>query len=191
VQSRYFEDSIQFATSSLWFASYGLTGLELDAEALSNGTISLIHARGIFPDGLPFNMPESDPLPAPRAVADHFPPTRDALTVALAIPPRKPNGFIARSSRAKPPHLRHGPGPPMRRRPALRGRIPHPARRETGADERPVSLGRKNFRLLFDTETSADLLTLPVARVVRDGSGHFAFDPAFVPPVLAISAARA
>src|SRR5579872_7083230 len=83
VQSRYFEDSIQFATSSLWFAAYGLTGVELDAEALRNGTVSLIHARGIFPDGLPFNMPESDPLPGPRAVADHFPPTRDALLVAL------------------------------------------------------------------------------------------------------------
>ena len=57
VQSRYFEDSIQFAVSSLWFAAYGVAGLELDAEALRNGTVSLIHARGIFADGLPFNMP--------------------------------------------------------------------------------------------------------------------------------------
>src|ERR1017187_3420290 len=63
VQSRYFEDSIQFATSSLWFASYGLAGLELDADALYNGSVSLLHARGILPDGLPFNMPESDDLP--------------------------------------------------------------------------------------------------------------------------------
>ncbi len=63
VQSRYFEDSIQFATSSLWFSAYGLAGVDLDAHALQNGTVSLIHARGIFPDGLPFNMPESDELP--------------------------------------------------------------------------------------------------------------------------------
>ena len=53
-QSRYFEDSIQFATSSLWFAGYGLAGLQLDAEALHNGTVTLLHARGIFPDGLIF-----------------------------------------------------------------------------------------------------------------------------------------
>ena len=46
VQSRYFEDSIQFAISSLWFASYGLAGLELDADALYNGSVSLLHARG-------------------------------------------------------------------------------------------------------------------------------------------------
>src|SRR5579863_3629072 len=93
VQSRYFEDSIQFATSSLWFASYGLSGLELDADALHNGTVSLLHARGLYPDGLIFNMPESDALPQPRAIADLFPPTRDTIVAMLAIPPRKPNGF--------------------------------------------------------------------------------------------------
>ena len=93
VQSRYFEDSITFATSSLWFAPYGVAGLELDAEALHNGTVSLLHARGIFPDGLIFNMPESDAVPEPRAIAELFPPTRDFITVLLAIPPRKPNGF--------------------------------------------------------------------------------------------------
>src|SRR5580704_10451615 len=92
-QSRYFEDSIQFATASLWFASFGLVGVELDAEALRNGTVALVHARGILPDGLPFNMPESDALPEPRAIAELFPPTRDGIAVMLAIPPRKPNGY--------------------------------------------------------------------------------------------------
>jgi type VI secretion system protein ImpJ len=89
VQSRYFEDSIQFATSALWFASYGLAGLELDADALYNGSVSLLHARGILPDGLPFNMPECDDLPEPRAIADLIPPTRDANCTAMrGMPPR-------------------------------------------------------------------------------------------------------
>ena len=51
VQGRYFEDSIRFATSSLWFEPWGLAGCELDSEALINGTLSVLHARGIFPDG--------------------------------------------------------------------------------------------------------------------------------------------
>ena len=93
VQSRYFEDSIQFATSSLWFASYGLAGLELDADALYNGSVSLLHARGILPDGLPFNMPECDDLPLPRAIGDLIPPTRDGVLVLLGIPPLRPNGL--------------------------------------------------------------------------------------------------
>ena len=92
VQSRYFEDSTKFATSSLWFAPYGVAGCELDADALQNGTISVLHARGIFPDGLSFAMPECDPLPPTRAIAELFPPTRDSVTVLLAIPDRKPGG---------------------------------------------------------------------------------------------------
>ena len=116
VQSRYFEDSIQFATSSLWFASYGLAGLELDAEALQNGTVSLLHARGVFPDGLVFNMPESDALPAPRAVADLFPPTRDGVTVMLG-------NSAAQAQRLQ---LRTG----RRGRCPLRRRVAHPARRK-------------------------------------------------------------
>ena len=65
-QARYFEDSIHFAASSLWFAGYGLAACELDAEAIHNGTLALIRARGIMPDGLAFEMPDCDALPSPR-----------------------------------------------------------------------------------------------------------------------------
>jgi type VI secretion system protein ImpJ len=181
VQSRYFEDSIQFATSSLWFASFGLAGVELDADALHNGTVSLLHARGIFPDGLPFNMPESDALPAPRAIGDLFPPTRDGIVVMLAIPPRKPNGFNCYVAEG------NGNGTPEARYVA-EAKVTHDE--NTGSDERAVHIGRKNVRLLLDTELAADLLTLPIARVVRDGSGHYAYDSEFVPPVLQISASQ-
>src|SRR5579863_621619 len=87
-QGRYFEDTVQFGVSSLCFEPYGLIGYQLDAEALRNGTVSLVHARGVFPDGLPFHMPESDPLPAARNIADLFPPTHESLDVMLAISPR-------------------------------------------------------------------------------------------------------
>ncbi len=172
VQSRYFEDSIRFATSSLWYAAYGLAGVELDNEALHNGTVNVVHARGIFPDGLIFNMPESDALPEPRAIADFFPPTRDGVVVMLAIPPRKPNGFNCALEDGGPADARF----------LAESRLLHDE--NTGIDERSVRLGRKNLRLLIDTEPAGDLLTLPIARVVRDGSGHFAYDANFVPPVV-------
>lgn len=185
VQSRYFEDSIQFATSSLWFSAFGLAGVDLDANALENGTVSLIHARGVFPDGLPFNMPESDGLPPPRAVADLFPPTRDGVVVMLAIPQRKPNGFncaLEPGAANAPDGARGSDGA----RYLAESRVLHDE--NTGADERPVRLGRKNLRLLIDTEPVGDLIALPIARVVRDGSGHYAYDSNFVPPVLLVSA---
>ncbi len=60
----------------------------------------------------------------------------------------------------------------------------------TGRDEKPVRLGRKNFKLLLDTEPAEGLLTMPVARIMRDGRGHFIPDPRFVPPVIQISASE-
>src|SRR4051812_31415516 len=80
-QTRYFEDTIHFALSQLFRESLGVAGIELDAEALRNGTVSVLHARGVMPDGLPFNIPHSDPGPAPRAIADVFLPTQDSHLV--------------------------------------------------------------------------------------------------------------
>ena len=47
-QSRYFEDSLNFVTSSLWRDAYGFAGLQFDNDALRNGTLALTHARGLF-----------------------------------------------------------------------------------------------------------------------------------------------
>ena len=178
VQSRYFEDSTKFATSSLWFAPYGVAGCALDADALQNGTLSVLHARGIFPDGLSFAMPECDPLPATRAIADLFPATRDTVTVLLAIPDRKPEGRNCATD---------GEDVSTARYVATSSAIHD---ENTGADERQVSLGRKNLRLLLDTEPADGLTTLPIARVMRDTTGHFIFDTAFIPPCLQISASE-
>src|SRR5437762_2992428 len=91
-QSRYFEDSIHFATASLWNEGYGFIAIQMDADALRGGTTTLLHARGLFEDGLAFDMPESDPLPQPRSITGAFSPTADHLTVYLAVPRWSPEG---------------------------------------------------------------------------------------------------
>ena len=179
LQNRYFEDTIRFATSSLFFEPWGLIGCQLDAESLYNGTFNLIHARGIFPDGLPFHMPESDPLPEARAIGDLFPPNRDTLTVQLAIPPHKPDGLNCVMPEA---------GDGQLARYFAEERMLHDE--TTGRDEKPVQLGRKNIQLRFETESTENMLTLPIARVTRDGSGHFVFDSTFIPPCIRIDASE-
>ncbi len=176
-QSRYFEDSVHFALSSLVFAPYGLGGYELDQEALANGTLSLIHARGVLPDGMVFQMPEEDPLPAARNITDLFSPIRENVTVHLAITARSASG---------PNCSVEGNGDSDTAR--YVGSLEPTHDENTGRDEKPVRLGRKNIRLLLDTELGDDLVTLPIARIGRDGSGHFVYDRNFVPPCLEISA---
>ncbi len=60
----------------------------------------------------------------------------------------------------------------------------------TGRDEKPVRLGRKNIRLMLDTEDTEGMVTLPIARIMRSGSGYFIFDPEFIPPCLRIPASE-
>jgi type VI secretion system protein ImpJ len=162
----------------LWFAPYGLAGYELDADALQNGTVSVLHARGIFPDGLAFHLPECGLLPSPRNFTDLFPPTRDSVMILLGIPDHKPGSQSCATTPEEAASARY----------LATARSVHDE--DNGVDERRVSFGRQNLRLLIDTESTEGMVTLPLARVMRGGSGDFVFDPLFIPPCLQISASE-
>src|SRR5208283_3569946 len=173
-QSRYFEGSVHFATAGLWKHAYGFAECQLDPEALRNGTVSLLSARGMFEDGLTFDFPECDPLPATLNIADKFSPTADCVKVALAVPGWAPDGRNC-SVESDSEQL-----------PRYSGMVQTLPDENTGRDDKPIRLGRKNIRLILESEASEDLLTLPLAEVVRSGSGQFVFDPLFVAPSIRI-----
>lgn len=177
-QSRYFEDLAAFTLSSLHFRPYGLAGVDLDAEALLNGTVSVRHARGIMPDGLVFHFPD-DPPPPPLDIRETFSPTQDSHLVLLAIP----------AYRAEGPNT--APDPGVNGAQARFASVTEPLPDETtGRDARPVALARKSFRLVLDDAAGEELVTLPLARVRRDRSGHFVYDPEYVPPCLQVGASE-
>jgi type VI secretion system protein ImpJ len=176
-QNRYFEDSIQFALATLWRDGYGLTSYELDQEAVRNGIVALSHARGIFPDGVVFDMPECDKLPPPRNIGSAFPAVADSLMIFLVIPPWNWGGANCDLEQTGRVAARY------RRQSAVM------ADENSGADEKPVTIGQKNITLQFESERS-DSIKLPIARVIRDGKGHFAYDPEFIPPCTKITASE-
>ncbi len=175
-QSRYFEDSAQFVATALHQDSYGFLGYEVDMEALRNGTLAIVHARGIFPDGLLFKMPEADPLPAPRFIADIFPADRDKLTVYLSIAARKANGMNYTLNET----AGNGTRFTVQTRKVLD--------EVNGLDEKPLRVGIKNIALALETELNPLAVTLPIARLIRSGAGRFELDPTFIPPSLEITA---
>ena len=89
LQSRFHQDVADVIISSLNPNSVGLIDCEFDRDALRNGAVSLLHARGVMPDGLPFRFPE-DPLPEPLDVRDRFSPTAHSHRILLAIPAQRP-----------------------------------------------------------------------------------------------------
>jgi len=177
-QNRYFEDVLGFVTESLWRYPWGFAALEFDPEALRNGSLSLTHARGLFPDGLAFDLPVSDPTPMPLDFSAHFSPMVDQLTVHLAVPVLRRDGVNTSTDAA---------GAPARYISAEQ-KLPD---QNTGLDEKPIQVGRKNLRLLAECDLSDEFVGLPVVRVLRDGSGHFQADPTFIPPCLSLTASPA
>ena len=173
-QSRYFEDSLQFVLGNLAYKAYGVAGCDLDPEALLNGTVLLGHARGAFSDGLAFDIPGSDQPPPARDISDAFSPTQESHQLLLTIP-----GYRRGAANCGP--TADGPY----RYIAQTAQMPDEV---TGSDVKPVPVGRKNLRLRLDYEAQAGEIALPIARIRRDGTGHFVYDSEYVPPCLQIGA---
>jgi type VI secretion system protein ImpJ len=177
-QNRYFEDALNFVTESLWRDASGFAGLQFDEDALRNGTLVLTHARGLFEDGLAFDLPGSDGAPAPRPFAALFSPVADHLTLYLAVP-----AVIRDGQNTSLNGNANGT-----RFIAAQQKMPD---QNSGLDEKAIEVGRKNLQILAETELSDRYATLPVVRLLRDGSGRFEADPTFIPPCINIACSPA
>jgi len=88
-QERYIERYIDGKCSAYSAYGWGIHHLEVDQELLKLGKISLINAKGIFPDGTPFSFPDQNDLPPVFEVPEN---THDKI-VYLAIPVRRPGAI--------------------------------------------------------------------------------------------------
>jgi type VI secretion system protein ImpJ len=177
-QTRHQEDTLSFLVSNLWNVPWGLSYLELDIEAVRNGHVSLVRAAGLLPDGLPFDFPASDELPATRSLADLFSPTDASLQLYLAVPRRSDSGQVVDLERS---------ASTFRYTVTTRGI----ADETNGMDIRELAFGKKNLAVVAESELTGEMIALPLARAVRDGRGHFFYDPDFIPPCLQIGASDA
>lgn len=175
MQDRFLEDLLEFQLSSLTFFPWGFKRLVIDREALAGGAFALSSAAGIFPDGLLFDMPESDSVPAPKPLEDCWEQDQETLDVFLAIPEYSHGGYNVASTQADA---------------ATRFLAEVVMRRDenTGLAEKPVQVARKNFRLLAEGESLDGTSSLRVARVRRQPAGGFELDAHFVPPLIDIEA---
>lgn len=177
-QARYFETAIHFAVSGVFPASYGFLALELDEEALWDGTVAVRKARGVLPDGLIFDLGEEDALPPARDISSVLGKGSEAHLIHLSIPAQ-------RSREANCRLHEEGDGD-------LRFRAEELAAFDetTGSDERRILVATKNFSVVLEGERPEVGSSLPMARVRSDRTGHLTYDSDFIPPCLRISASR-
>ena len=176
-QDEYFEQHIQFRSTASSSCNWGLTGLGIDQEALSNGSFTIRHCRGILPDGLTFNIPEADEPPPGREIAEYFPPTEPLLDVFLALPETRPRG--------KNVTVLNGQG-----RTDAGTRYVAETRMvldETGGQEqKPVLVANKNFRLVFGGESLDGTSSIRIAQITRSPAGTYILRSDFVPASLSL-----
>jgi type VI secretion system protein ImpJ len=174
-QDRFLEDALQFRLTTLTYNPWGFHALVVDREALAGGVFSLAAAAGIFPDGLLFEMPQTDAAPPPKPLEEQFRPDQATLDVYLAVPEYRPGGQNVSSVQTD-------------RNTRFRAEVLLRRDENTGLAEQPVQVARKNLRLLVEGESLEGNSVLRVARVRRAASGDYQLDDEFVPPLINISA---
>ncbi len=85
-QERYLEGRIEQRCAAISPYVWGFHEIAIDTAALAEGRVALTAARGIMPDGTPFDLPGGSPLPPPLRIP---PGTRDQRVV-LALPLYQP-----------------------------------------------------------------------------------------------------
>ncbi|MBV8551416.1 MAG: type VI secretion system baseplate subunit TssK [Acidobacteriaceae bacterium] len=175
IQDRFIENTLQFHLESLAFRPWGFRELRIDQQALASGTFSITAASGIFPDGLLFDIPDSDATPPPRSVVDCFEVDNDSLDIYLAIPPYREKGLNVAAAEWNGDTRYRSDFVLMRDE-------------NTGLAEKPVQVARKNFRFLTGPELREGNSALRVATIQRTPTGTYHVDPVFVPPLLDFSA---
>ncbi|WP_288497149.1 type VI secretion system baseplate subunit TssK [uncultured Erwinia sp.] len=86
-QERYFEYYAHKRASTLSPFYWGFSQYEIDREALAYGKLVLRSARGVLPDGTPFDIPDHADLPEPLTIL----PEHLGKTLCLAVPLRLDN----------------------------------------------------------------------------------------------------
>lgn len=174
-QDIFHEDLLQFRTDALNSFPWGFRTLTINREALAAGDFAIDTASGIFPDGLVFEIPESDTAPASKPLASYFSVTHDTVDVHLAVPAWR-NGNVNVATSNSDADTRYVAEVELMRD------------ENASQVERPVQIARKNFRLLIDSEAREGVPAIRVARITRTDSGVLQLDPSFVPPLLDIGA---
>ncbi len=177
VQDRFIEDSLSFRLQSLKYCAWGFTDLTIDQERLAEGQFLVPHASGIFPDGLLFDIPDADPAPASKSLADFFEPGVNNVDVYLTVPDYRQRGMNVSSVQ------RNGNTRFVAEVSSFRDE-------NNGVSEKPIQIARKNLRFLAGDESRQGYCVMRVANIEKTETGSFQANPRFVPPLLRINASK-
>jgi type VI secretion system protein ImpJ len=175
---RHLDAQLEQRTRALRPHGYGFLEIAIDESLLELGKLALRTARGVLPDGTPFDCPARDPLPPPLDVAATL---RDSL-VTLALPVRRPGADEADLGGAGADSLaRYVAG-------ELEVKDSNAAFDRTAL----IQIGRLRLQLLKEADVTAAYSGLGIAKVIeRRADNRVMLDQGYIPPMLDCGASPA
>lgn len=169
-QERYLESYVQGRSASLHCYGWGFSDLQLDRQQLGIGKIVIAKARGVFPDGTPFNIPDDDPAPVPLEIDETIRNQR----VFLALPIRQAGALEVAGSHASEGLARF---------------VEHEYEAQDtagrGNSSALMKVGGLRMRLQFESDEHAEYTRLPMAHVAECKiDKQVLLEELFVPAVL-------
>lgn len=169
-QNRYTERLIHGRCDGLQLHGWGLQVLELDRALLNLGKVAIRRARGVFPDGTPFDFPDYDDAAPVMTV----PESARGQVVYLAVPVRRPG-----SADALPPDSRES---------LARYQVAEQNVRDDtmeGGDSQTIQVGKLRLRLLLESDDLSGYTCIGVLRVAEvSPENDVVIDDRFIPPLL-------
>ena len=179
LQDQFHENRLNDVARTLHPYYWGVRSVKFDTVALANGQLRVEELSVIFPDGGIYNAPASDVPPAALNLAT-MPDSAESCTIYLAISPLKEYGENSVEGDAQ------------------NGQIVRYVRRHverpdlfTQAIPAEVTTLENWVRLLPDSESREQFVTVPIARIRRSGTGGYQLDSDFIPPSSSIKASPA
>ena len=174
-QDAYHEARLQDMATSLHPCPWGVRRLRFDTASLSAGTLRLLEASAIFPDGESYDAPAHDALPVALPLSS-LPEGVQSSTIHLALPLMREHGGNCANGEDKGPAARF-----VQLNAATRDLF-------TDAGDAELAFLGKAVRLLTDDQPRDACVSLPIARVRRTSTGGFELDDGFIAPSLQVAA---
>ena len=151
-QDRFHERILNIRSAALRAHGWGFSELRLDRDLLKLGKVAIGSARGVFPDGTPFSMPDDDALPPPVEIDEK---TRDAI-VYLCLPVMQPEAQEIDLS---------GSDDVLARYECRELEVRDVTSKAAGTS--PMQVGGIKSKLLLATEDLSEYARIPLAHVVE------------------------
>jgi type VI secretion system protein ImpJ len=175
-QERYIENYVSGKCSAFGAYGWGVHEFTVDHELLKLGKLSIVKAKGVFPDGTPFNFPDVDDSPPVLEVPAN---THDTL-VFLAIPVKRPGAVDVLSDDDTQGMARFISSKTQIRDVTI-----------DGGDTIAIDVGKLRIRLLLETDDQSGYACIGILRIAESREDkNVLLDDQYIPTCLDCAASQ-